>query len=76
MPVPGAVRRNVPCLTCACAGLRQTYVYLAHCMAGPLPMEDYWTEYAGGRSLLRFDFDPALPSCDLPLGAPWRCTVW
>ncbi|KAK9834000.1 hypothetical protein WJX81_002127 [Elliptochloris bilobata] len=46
----------------------QTYVYLASCMAGPLPMADYFTEYAGGRSLLRFDYDPELPVCNLPLG--------
>lgn len=53
--------------------LRQTYVYLASCMAGPLPMAEYFSEFAGGRSLLRFDYDPELPAADLPLGAP--CAV-
>lgn len=43
-------------------------MYLASCMAGPLPMAEYFSEYAGGRSLLRFDYDPELPSGDLPLG--------
>ena len=52
------------------ACLRQTYVYLASCMAGPLPMAEYFSEFAGGRSLLRFDYDPELPAADLPLGAP------
>lgn len=48
-------------------------MYLASCMAGPLPMAEYFSEFAGGRSLLRFDYDPELPAADLPLGAP--CSI-
>ena len=57
-----------PLTGCAC--LRQTFVYLASCMGGPLPMAEYFSEFAGGRSLLRFDYDPELPAADLPLGVP------